>query len=90
MKWLIQRFKTVGTIDDCEMKGIRIKSACRRSLIGDTAKLRARRILIPDVEFEGTLCIGSQTDFVHLLRNGIGRHKAFGFGALMLRPPRAA
>ena len=42
----------------------------------------------PDATFHGELEIGDPEAFVRLLANGIGRHKAYGYGMLMLRPAR--
>ncbi|MFO0601597.1 MAG: type I-E CRISPR-associated protein Cas6/Cse3/CasE [Polyangiales bacterium] len=43
----------------------------------------------PDVTFTGTLEVIDPADFDALLRRGVGRHRAFGFGMLLLRPARA-
>jgi len=43
----------------------------------------------PDVTFEGLLEVGDSSAFVHLLARGVGRHRAFGFGMLLLRPARS-
>lgn len=40
----------------------------------------------PDVTFDGMLSLGSGTDLPALLRSGVGRHTAFGYGCLLLRP----
>jgi len=41
----------------------------------------------PDAIFTGELSIRSPEEFGDLLRRGVGRHRAFGFGMLLLRPP---
>lgn len=40
----------------------------------------------PDALFTGSLQVLSSAAFTDLLRRGIGRHRAFGFGMLLLRP----
>lgn len=40
----------------------------------------------PDVTFRGTLRITDPDRFHALLARGVGRHRAFGFGMLLLRP----
>lgn len=40
----------------------------------------------PDVVLQGHLQVTDPAAFTHLLTRGIGRHRAFGFGMLMLRP----
>lgn len=42
----------------------------------------------PDVLFRGTLRVRSAAEFSALLRRGVGRHRGFGFGMLLLRPVR--
>lgn len=41
----------------------------------------------PDVTFTGTLAVTDPGAFRALLARGVGRHRAFGFGMLLLRPP---
>lgn len=49
-----------------------------------------RAIERPDALFAGELTVGNSDAFARLLARGIGRHRAFGFGMLLLRPPRQA
>lgn len=42
----------------------------------------------PDTVLGGTLIVTDPDAFMALLARGIGRHRAFGFGMLLLRPPR--
>jgi len=41
----------------------------------------------PDVVLQGTLKIANSSEFHKGLCEGLGRHKAYGFGMLLLRPP---
>lgn len=41
----------------------------------------------PDATLQGTLTVTDPEAFAALLARGIGRHRAFGFGMLLLRPP---
>ncbi len=41
----------------------------------------------PDAIMQGTLLVSDPGAFHALLARGIGRHRAFGFGMLLLRPP---
>lgn len=45
------------------------------------------RLRKPDVTFRGVLEVVQPEAFAALLRRGVGRHRAFGFGMLLLRPP---
>ena len=40
----------------------------------------------PDATFSGTLRVAQPEKFSELLARGIGRHRAFGFGMVLLRP----
>lgn len=42
----------------------------------------------PDARMEGTLTVTDPAAFHALLARGVGRHRAFGFGMLLLRPAR--
>jgi len=42
----------------------------------------------PDVLVDGELVVESPAGFARLLARGLGRHRAFGFGMVLLRPPR--
>ncbi len=42
----------------------------------------------PDVTFEGVLKVRDSEAFARRLARGVGRHRAFGFGMLLLRPAR--
>lgn len=41
----------------------------------------------PDVTFAGELEVGDPAAFARRLARGVGRHRAFGFGMLLLLPP---
>lgn len=49
-----------------------------------------KRISHPDATFEGTLEVHDPAVFAARLARGLGRHRAFGFGMLLLRPVRAS
>ena len=65
----------------------RIRSQRLAHTANGTKRLIVER---PDALFSGELTIGNPDAFVHLMARGIGRHRAFGFGMLLLRPPRQA
>ena len=41
----------------------------------------------PDATIHGTLTVAEPDSFVALLARGVGRHRAYGYGMLLLRPP---
>lgn len=79
-EWLAERFGEAATLEpgSCEF------AAFRRSRIvrGD-----GRGPEGPDVTVHGTLTVDRPDRFHRLLRSGIGRHKAYGYGMVLLRPP---
>ena len=44
----------------------------------------------PDATFHGTLTVTEPASFSRLLARGVGRHRAYGYGMLLLRPPNRA
>ena len=42
----------------------------------------------PDATFHGALIVDNPEHFTALLKRGVGRHRAYGYGMLLLRPPR--
>ena len=50
-------------------------------------KLHDRPSEGPHALMRGTLTITDPTEFASLLASGVGRHKAYGYGMLLLRPP---
>ena len=42
----------------------------------------------PDATFHGTLTVTDPVAFGELLARGIGRHRSYGYGLLLLRPPQ--
>ena len=49
----------------------------------------ARSGLLPDLTVRGALQVADASAFAKLLARGLGRHRAFGFGCLLLAPPGA-
>ena len=51
-------------------------------------KLRQRHCEGPDAIMQGNLTITNPAAFAEALAHGIGRHRAYGYGMLLLRQPR--
>lgn len=49
----------------------------------------SRSVEGPDAWFRGDGCVADSARFSDLLTRGVGRHRAFGFGMLLLSPPGA-
>ena len=79
--WLIKRL--------AERKGAELESATLRSFqrTRSVRKLHGRTVEGPDAVMQGTLSITDADAFNELLTQGVGRHRAYGYGMLLLRPP---
>ena len=79
-EWLSDQFSRRG--------GARLESAELRSFQRTRAvrKLHARHSEGPDAVMRGVLTITDADAFTTLLTQGIGRHRAYGYGMLLLRP----
>lgn len=62
--------------------------ALRRSR-GEGAERRSASTWLPDLTLRGTLRLVDGEAFGRLLARGLGRHRAFGFGCLLLAPDGA-
>ena len=82
VKWLFEQFARLGGADlvEARVKGFRLIELRRRSK-SYLNKIEYR----PEVVFEGLVRVKQSKAFSSLLKRGIGRHRAFGFGALFLR-----
>ena len=80
-EWLSEQMAPYGVeVVSSRMTGFAIQRVYR--------KQEGRRLERPDVEMRGVLRIGDPEGFRKLLGRGVGRHLAYGFGMLLLRPPR--
>ena len=79
LDWLTERLGSTVRLD---------RAACRLA--------RFRRIRVargnrgpegPDATIHGTLIVTDPVSFAALLARGVGRHRAYGYGMLLLRPP---
>jgi CRISPR system Cascade subunit CasE len=68
---------------DARVDGFQLGKIMRRTK-GETRRTKLSQR--PDVVFRGELRVTNPSEFMELLRRGIGRHRAFGFGMLLLRP----
>jgi CRISPR system Cascade subunit CasE len=67
-----------------EIGRFQMSRVVRRSRSGDGSRLQ--ELMGPDVTFNGTLAVQDPATFHAMLSRGVGRHRAFGFGMLLLRP----
>lgn len=76
LAWLIERLAPTARLEKAEIASADRKASLRGDVISHG----------PDVTFHGELTITNPEGFTRLLRGGIGRHTAYGFGMLLLRP----
>lgn len=83
--WLRERLKDKGVaIERLALAGFSRERLVRRTH-GDQRVAKA--LERPDVRFEGDLRVEDADAFTALLRRGVGRHRAFGFGMIVVVPP---
>ena len=84
-EWLSDRITSFkgAEIIDMQMKAFRLREFRRRD-----EKRKIQHMTRPEVIFDGILKVVDSSGFASMLKDGIGRHKAFGFGAILLRPVR--
>lgn len=84
-EWIVGQLEPAATVIRVSLDGFRRMRLSRRSIAEDGVK-RLTSIERPWAAMSGTLRIGHPDQFAALLRRGVGRHRAFGFGMLLLRP----
>ncbi|MCO6416037.1 type I-E CRISPR-associated protein Cas6/Cse3/CasE [Siccirubricoccus sp. KC 17139] len=82
--WLARRLAPGATLEQVTLDAFQLVEAQRRDA---TRALRLRRAT-PEASFSGILRVTEPEAFAELLARGVGRHRAFGFGMLLLRPVR--
>ncbi|MBE0431516.1 MAG: type I-E CRISPR-associated protein Cas6/Cse3/CasE [Dehalococcoidia bacterium] len=85
--WLARELSRGGAagLVQATLRGFQLKRLLRHD--GDR---KSRTITRPDVRFQGLLEVNDSDAFTALLTRGLGRHRAFGFGMLLLYPRRHA
>ena len=98
-KWLAGRLGEAAELRGARLTALADARLWRRGVPGEGSArvMHARRrhrgkgavIGRRDAVFEGSLRVTDAAAFVSLLARGVGRHRAFGFGMLLLRPREA-
>lgn len=86
-RWFSDQLARRGgaTPDRVSLEGFQRERLLRR-LQGEERK--AHIIEAPAATLTGTLAVTEPSQFTELLRGGVGRHRAFGFGMVLLSPAR--
>jgi CRISPR system Cascade subunit CasE len=81
-EWLRMRLSAGGAdLRHLSMNQFRLVGVHRRN-----SGRHLQRVRGPIANFTGQLTVRDPEAFAELLRRGVGRHRAFGFGMLLLRP----
>jgi CRISPR system Cascade subunit CasE len=85
--WLRERMADGGAqIERAHLKAFRLSRVSRRGSAKEDSPRVLRQATGPEATFTGILSVHDAEAFAGLLARGIGRHRAFGFGMLLLRP----
>ena len=84
-KWLEEVFERSSAVRSLQVRleGFRLSRLLRRS---HGERRSAKVIERPEARMNGVLEIADSEKFNEFLRKGVGRHNAFGFGMLLLKP----
>ena len=91
VRWLRDLLARQGGAElvDARMTRYQQLGVTRRGQKGSADEARHSRLVNgPDAVLAGQLRVTNPEAFAQLLANGLGRHRAFGFGLLLLRPAR--
>lgn len=77
-QWLSERLDGAARIETVRMTRLEQTVVARKDAVSRG----------PDVTLHGELCITDGVAFAQKLRRGVGRHTAYGYGMLLLRPAR--
>mgnify|MGYP003788654241 CR=1 FL=1 len=85
--WAKERFSHYSvTIDSMRLAGFRLVSQMRQTQSSNGKRI-LHEIVRPQALLVGDLTIQDPNEFTRLLKHGVGRHRAFGYGMVLLRPP---
>lgn len=77
-EWLAERLGDAASLEECNLAAFQRSRAVRGSNQMPEG---------PDATLHGTLSVTEPGRFADVLRRGVGRHRAYGYGMLLLRPP---
>lgn len=86
--WIRRKLAEAGTVvETLRLDGVMGDTAPRRGRPGDGGARPLRKVPGHSVSATGTLRVEDAERFSAALARGIGRHRAFGYGMLLLSPP---
>ena len=84
--WLKRQLEDVADLHEVRMTEFSVSTVVRRAAPQSEGGRLKRPVQGPDAVFMGVLQVHNSANFAALLARGIGRHRAFGFGMLLLKP----
>ena len=84
--WVREQLERNGAahVDDIRLDGFRLVRQTRKI---QAAPRTRHKLVRPQALLRGELTVVDPDAFAELLSRGVGRHRAFGYGMLLLRPP---
>lgn len=87
-EWLTRQLAGVATLESVQLAGFRLVKLLRRTQsTADRARRFGQPLVLPQALLRGVLLVKDSVAFSAMLARGVGRHRAFGYGMLLLRPP---
>lgn len=86
-EWLEQQWQDVVKLESVRLEGFDLVRMMRRGKVAADASGRAlRRLVYPQALLRGVMTVQDGGGFAKVLARGLGRHRAFGYGMVLLRP----
>jgi CRISPR system Cascade subunit CasE len=87
-EWFSERMRDASVLG-ARITSLRVAGIARSRVVRRTQgeSRHARALERPDVRIEGNLSIEDGDAFLRFLAHGVGRHRGFGFGAVLVVPP---
>lgn len=86
--WLARQMSPAAELASVGLDGFRLIQQLRRRRGRGGRRGVERGLIRPHALLQGELTVTDGEAFAALLARGVGRHRAFGYGMLLLRPPR--
>lgn len=87
-EWLTRQLDGAAVLEAAQLEGFRLVRLLRRSQrTVEQGRRFGRRLMHPQALLRGELTVRDGVGFAALLARGVGRHRTFGYGMLLLRPP---
>jgi CRISPR system Cascade subunit CasE len=84
--WLAGQLEPACRVERLELRGFHLVNQARRSSSMDKNRQGLARLVRPQAHLAGHLEVMDDEAFGKILTRGVGRHRAFGYGMLLLRP----